>query len=64
MGKPFVFSKTIWFNVICGVLIVLETQVSVLTPLFPASVSPWLLLGLPIINVILRAITKEPVSLK
>ena len=56
-------SKTMWFNIISAVLVVLEAQIGVLTPLLPSDVAPWVLLGIPIINVVLRVITTQPIAI-
>lgn len=56
-------SKTMWFNIISAVLVVLEVQLGVLTPLLPSDVAPWVLLGIPIINVVLRVITTQPLAI-
>lgn len=57
-------SKTMWFNIISAVLVVLEAQIGVLTPLLPSDVAPWVLLGIPIINVVLRIVTTQPLAIK
>lgn len=57
-------SKTMWFNIISAVLVVLEAQLGVLTPLLPSDVAPWVLLGIPIINVVLRIVTTQPLAIK
>lgn len=56
-------SKTMWFNIISAVLVVLEAQIGVLTPLLPSDVAPWVLLGIPLINVVLRVITTQPIAI-
>lgn len=56
-------SKTMWFNIISAVLVVLEAQLGVLTPLLSPDVAPWVLLGIPIINVVLRVITTQPLAI-
>jgi hypothetical protein len=56
-------SKTMWFNIISAVLVVLEAQLGVLTPLLPSDVAPWVLLGIPLINVVLRVITTQPLAI-
>ena len=55
-------SKTLWFNILSAVLLMLEAQVGVLTPLLPPAAAPWLLIGLPIVNIILRVITTQPLA--
>lgn len=55
-------SKTLWFNYITAILIVVEAQLHVLTPLVSASLVPFLLLGIPIANAILREFTREPLK--
>lgn len=62
--KPIYLSRTFWINMAAGILIVLEAQAGVLTALLPAHWAPWLLLGLPVANVVLRTLTTQAVSLK
>ena len=56
-------SKTLWFNIIMGALMVIEAQLHVITPLLPGGWAPWVIIGVPIANVILRALTTEPLKL-
>jgi len=58
MGKPFWRSKTFWVNIIAVIGIMTQTQFGfVISPEEQAA-----LLG--VINLILRAVTKEPIGLK
>jgi hypothetical protein len=61
--KPFWLSRTLWFNVIGVILIYAESQMKVIEPLVPASVYGWLVLVLPLGNLVLRAITNTALSM-
>lgn len=56
-------SKTLWFNILMGALMVVEAQMGVITPMLPSGWAPWAILGVPIVNVILRALTTEPLRI-
>lgn len=62
--KPIYASKTFWFNIFAGALLVLEAQLGALTAVLPAHFGPWVLLVIPLANVVLRAITTEAVKIK
>ena len=62
--KPWYTSKTIWFNIIVAVLATLETFTGLLQPYMPAHWYVAVAVGLPIVNVILRVITTQAISLK
>ena len=57
MGKPFWRSKTFWVNLIAVIGMMAQTQYGfVITPEEQAAI-------LGVINLILRAVTKEPIAL-
>lgn len=62
--KPWWESKTIWLNVLVGVVGVVEASTDVLKPLLPADVVGGLVTAVALANVVLRAVTKTPVATK
>lgn len=61
--KPWYTSKTIWINVIVAVLATLETFTGLLKPYLPEHWYVAVAVGLPILNVALRVITTQGVSI-
>ena len=62
-AKPFTQSKTLCLNLIAAALAVLEAQFHLLQPELSASVFGWGSVGLAAGNVILRAVTTQPLTL-
>ena len=62
-AKPITRSKTVWFNVLVAVLAAIEAQAPVLKPVLGEATYAWLMFSAAMGNVILRAVTKEPVAL-
>jgi len=59
-SKPLVASKTIWVNVIGGLVTILTVIGEI--SFVPQSWVPWLVGGLAGANLLLRYITKQPIS--
>ncbi|MCI0527786.1 MAG: hypothetical protein L0Y56_10135 [Nitrospira sp.] len=59
MGKSFVGSKTVWFNIGMGILGVLASNIPMLSFLNDPAVMTAIVTG---VNVLLRLITKEPIT--
>lgn len=59
-GKHWSKSRTLWFNVISTLLITVEMQMPMLQPLLGYNVYIWLVLGVSMINAVLRTVTTEP----
>ena len=62
--KPWWASRTVWFNVIAGALLALEMNLPSLQGTIDAGTYAYLLVTVNIVNVILRTITKAPVTLR
>ena len=62
-GKHPLASRTLWLNLVAAALAVLEAQFHLLQPELSASVFVWGSVGLAASNVILRAVTTQPLSL-
>ncbi|MDO9094459.1 MAG: hypothetical protein Q8R98_03660 [Rubrivivax sp.] len=56
-------SRTLWLNVLVLVLAAAETQLNVLQPLLPVNVYGLVAFGLPLLNVLLRAVTAARLTL-
>jgi hypothetical protein len=64
-GKPWYKSKTVWVNVatvVAAMLTGIEQYLSVLAPVIDPMVMPWLLVGVGVVNIVLRAITTEGIT--
>ena len=57
-------SKTLWFNVICAVLAALEANTGALQPFLPVNFYAILSVVLPVVNVVLRTITTQALTVK
>lgn len=55
--KKWYKSKMIWFNVLVGVMLIIEQNLSVIQQAIPQNFSVMLIVLVPIINLILRVIT-------
>lgn len=62
--KPWWKSKTMLFNMAAGALIALEMNMPMLQDFIEAETYAYALVAVNIVNVVLRAITKAPVTLK
>lgn len=60
--KPWWKSRTVWVNIIVGVLSVIETQVELLKPYVPAGWFVIVAIGLPVVNIVLRLVTTTAVT--
>lgn len=61
--KPFYASKTFWANVIVVAVAVLA-YLGAQPGLIPAEFGPWVLAGVGALNIVLRFMTNEPITLK
>jgi len=61
--KPWWRSKTVIVNLVVLVLAGAESQLNVLQGVLPGNVYTWLAFALPIVNLALRAVTTQGVSL-
>lgn len=57
-------SKTIWVNSIVGLLVALEAATGALQPVVGPHFYAAIAIGLPMINAVLRVITKQGLGLK
>ena len=62
--KPAIRSKTIWFNTAIATLAAIEANAPVLRPVIGEQTYAWLLFSAALGNVILRAVTTEPLAIK
>jgi hypothetical protein len=62
--KPWWCSKTLWLNALIATFLLAESNVSALQGLLPDTLQKWLVFGLPIVNIWLRAITSQGLSFK
>lgn len=61
-AKPWWKSRLLWLNVIVLAFTTAEAQLGVLQPLLPVNVYGAIAFGLPILNVVLRFATSQPLS--
>lgn len=64
-GKPWYKSKTVWANVatvVAAMLTAVEQYLSVLSPVIDPVIFPWVLAGVGVVNIVLRAITTEGIT--
>lgn len=62
--KPWWRSKTMWFNMAVAALIALEMNLPGLQGFIEPQTYAYVLMGVNIVNVVLRAVTKAPVTLR
>lgn len=62
MSKPWWESKTIWLNLAVGVVAVVDASTDVLHSVLPPDVMGGVLAATAVINVVLRAVTGQPVG--
>jgi hypothetical protein len=55
-------SKTLWINLIVIAVAILELTNVISLPI-PEGLAPWIAFGIGVLNIILRTLTKEPISL-
>lgn len=60
LGKGLLRSKTFWVNLLTGVASVLGAVGGI--SILPAPVAPYLVAGLAVVNVLLRLVTKRPIT--
>jgi hypothetical protein len=60
--KPWYTSKTIWVNIMVAVLASLEATTGILKPYLPDYWYVFLAVGLPVINIVLRIVTTQPIG--
>jgi hypothetical protein len=60
--KPWYTSKTIWVNIFVAVLASLEATTGLLKPYLPEHWYVILAVGLPVVNILLRVITTQPIG--
>ena len=63
LSKPWWQSRTIWLNVGVALFAAAEAQLHWLQSLLPVNVYAVIAFGLPVINMALRAVTSQAVSL-
>lgn len=56
-------SKTIWLNVLALVVPVALDNIPILKPFMPANLFAYVSFALPIVNIVLRSVTNQPLSL-
>lgn len=64
-GKPWYKSKTVWVNVatvVAAMATGIETMLPTLAPVIDPVVMPWILVGVGVVNIALRAITEEGIT--
>lgn len=64
MNKPWYRSKTIWCNAIAAALVATEGQLHLLEQVLPFNVYVAVAVTLPALNMALRAVTKQGISLR
>lgn len=62
-SKPWWRSRTLWLNVLVLLAAAAETRLQLLQPLLPVNVYSLVAFGLPLLNVLLRVVTQQPLSL-
>lgn len=55
-------SKTLWLNALVLLLVLVEQNMTALQGVLPANFYVWLLIALPVINMVLRALTTAPLA--
>ena len=60
LGKGLLWSKTFRVNLLVGVIAALSAVGGI--PFLPVTVVPWIGVALAIANILLRAVTKEPIT--
>jgi hypothetical protein len=61
--KPWWRSRTMWVNLLALALVVAEDKLQLLDGHLPGGVYAWLAFALPIVNLVLRAVTTAGVRL-
>lgn len=62
--KPWWESKTIWLNIAVGVVAVVDSSTDVLQSVLPPDVMGSVLAVTAVVNVVLRAVTGQPVAVR
>ena len=64
-SKPWFTSKTVWFNILTIGGVALDALVGIMPlvqPVIPLTVYPWIMFGVGVVNIVLRAITTGPID--
>jgi hypothetical protein len=61
--KPWYQSRTLWLNVIVALFAALEANTGLLKPFLPDNFYALLAIALPVINVVLRTVTTQGLTL-
>lgn len=62
-AKPLLHSKTVLVNAIAAALVALEANTGALQPFLPVNVYALIATLLPVVNTVLRAVTRQGVQL-
>lgn len=62
-SKPWWRSRTLWLNALVLMAAAAETRLQLLQPLLPLNVYSLVAFGLPLLNVLLRLVTQQPLSI-
>ena len=61
--KPWWKSRTLWLNLLVLVLAAVEAKLQLLQPVLKVDVYTWLSFVLPLLNLVLRTVTAQPLTL-
>ncbi len=61
--KPWWKSRTLWLNIVVLALAAAEAKLQILQPVLKVDVYTWLSFVLPLLNVALRSVTAQPLTL-
>lgn len=61
--KPWWKSRTLWLNLLVLVLAAVEAKMQLLQPVLKVDVYTWLSFCLPLLNLVLRTVTAQPLTL-
>lgn len=62
-SKPWWRSRTLWVNALVLLAAAAETQLQLLQPLLPVNIFALVAFGLPLVNVLLRTVTQQALTL-
>ncbi len=57
--KKWYKSKTLWFNAVAGVALIVEQNLPVIQPFLPPHIGAALVVAVPIVNLALRLVTTK-----
>lgn len=63
VAKPWWKSRTLWLNLMVLLLAAAEAKLQMLQPVLKVDVYTWLSFGLPLLNLVLRTVTAQPLTL-